>query len=66
MLTKEAKEMSAYVRNYSIASIVPIPTNGIEIGISVCVLASTIVGFIIDHIVTNINSTLFTNYLVVG
>ena len=45
---------------------VPIPTNGIEIGISVCVLASTIIGFIIDSIVTNINSTLFINYLVVG
>lgn len=51
MITKEAKEMSSYVRDYVVPSTPVISRSSIEMGVAVCVLASTILGFIINPII---------------
>jgi NAD(P)H-quinone oxidoreductase subunit 2 len=51
MMTKEAKEMSSYVRDYVNPSVPILSRSSIEMGVAVCVLASTILGFIINPII---------------
>lgn len=51
IMTKEAKEMSSYVRDYIAPSTPLISRSPIEMGLALCVLASTILGFIINPII---------------
>nr|YP_009033735.1 subunit 2 of NADH-plastoquinone oxidoreductase [Roya anglica]YP_009256897.1 subunit 2 of NADH-plastoquinone oxidoreductase [Roya obtusa]AHZ11118.1 subunit 2 of NADH-plastoquinone oxidoreductase [Roya anglica]ANI25926.1 subunit 2 of NADH-plastoquinone oxidoreductase [Roya obtusa] len=64
MMTKEAKEMSIYVRDYTAPSFSFIPNSSIELGVTLCVLASTVLGIIINPIiVTAQQSVLISNFL---
>jgi NAD(P)H-quinone oxidoreductase subunit 2 len=51
MMTKESKEMSTYVREYVVPNTSFISRSSIEMGVTLCVLASTILGFIINPII---------------
>jgi NAD(P)H-quinone oxidoreductase subunit 2 len=51
MMTKEAKEMSTYVRDYIVPSTSLMSRSSIEMGVTLCVLASTILGFVINPII---------------
>jgi NAD(P)H-quinone oxidoreductase subunit 2 len=51
MMTKEAKEMSSYVRDYVVPSTPFMSRSSIEMGVALCVVASTILGFIINPII---------------
>ena len=51
MMTKEAKEMSSYVRDYIVPSTPFMSRNSIEMSVTLCVLASTILGFVINPII---------------
>jgi NAD(P)H-quinone oxidoreductase subunit 2 len=51
IMTKEAKEMSIYVRDYIVPSTSFVSGSSIEMGVTLCVLASTILGFVINPII---------------
>jgi NAD(P)H-quinone oxidoreductase subunit 2 len=51
MMTKEAKEMSSYVRDYIVPSTSLMSRSSIEMGVALCVVASTILGFVINPII---------------
>ena len=51
MMTKEPKEMSSYVRDYTVPSTSLMSRSSIEMGVTLCVVASTILGFIINPII---------------
>lgn len=51
MMTKEAKEMSSYVRDYVVPSTPFMSRSSIEMGVALCVVASTILGFVINPII---------------
>lgn len=51
MMTKESKEMSTYVREYVVPDTSFMSRSSIEMGVTLCVLASTILGFVINPII---------------
>ena len=66
MFTKETKEQSSYVRNYSAPALSLLPTNSLEVGIALCVLVSTTLGFVINPIISVTNETLLASNTIVG
>jgi NAD(P)H-quinone oxidoreductase subunit 2 len=66
MFTRETKEQSSYVRNYLSPSLSLIPTNSIEVGIALCVFISTILGFVINPIISATSQTLLATNTIIG
>lgn len=65
MITKEAKEMSSYVQDYTVPSTSLLFRSPIEMGVTVCVLASTILGFIINPIISITEQTVsLTSFII--
>ena len=60
ILTKEAKEMSPYLREYKVSPFSLIPNNNIEFGITLCVFVSTTLGFVLNPIINTTNQILIT------
>ena len=60
ILTKEAKEMSPYLREYKASPFSLIPNNNIEFGITLCVFFSTTLGFVLNPIINTTNQILIT------
>jgi NAD(P)H-quinone oxidoreductase subunit 2 len=60
MMTKEAKEMSSYVREYVVPTKNIFSRSSIEIGVTLCVLASSILGFVINPIIGIAQQTVAT------
>jgi len=46
MMTKEVKEMSTYVREYATPSMSNFSYSSIELGVTLCVIASSLLGFL--------------------
>lgn len=51
MMTKEVKEMSTYVREYTTPSMSIFSSSSIELGLTLCVLASSFLGFFMNPII---------------
>nr|UPO65345.1 NADH dehydrogenase subunit 2 [Micrasterias americana] len=65
MMTKEVKEMSAYVREYVTPSMSIFSSSSIELGVTLCVIASSILGFFMNPIIdVTKQSMLLNNFLV--
>lgn len=60
MFTKEMKEISPYVHHYLISKLSLIPNSAITVGITLCVLASTTIGLLIDPIISISNHAILT------
>jgi NAD(P)H-quinone oxidoreductase subunit 2 len=65
MMTKEAKEMSSYVREYVAPSTNLLSRSSIEMGVTLCVLASSILGFVINPIIGIAQQTIATASLAI-
>lgn len=66
MLTKETKEQSAYVENYLSSSLSLIPTSSLEFGVTLCVIFSIILGFILDVVINSTNQVLLSSQILMG
>nr|UPO65617.1 NADH dehydrogenase subunit 2 [Staurastrum margaritaceum]UPO65672.1 NADH dehydrogenase subunit 2 [Staurastrum margaritaceum] len=65
MMTKEVKEMSTYVREYVTPSMSIFSSSSIELGVTLCVLASSILGFFMNPLIdVTKQSMLVNNFLV--
>lgn len=65
MMTKEVKEMSTYVREYVTPSMSIFSSSSIELGVTLCVIASSILGFFMNPIIdVTRQSLLLNNFLV--
>jgi NAD(P)H-quinone oxidoreductase subunit 2 len=65
MMTRERKEMSPYVQEYITPSMSLFSSSSIEIGVTLCVIASSILGFFMNPIIDVAQqSLLFTNFFV--
>ena len=66
MMTKEVKEMSAYVREYVTPSMSSWRTSSsIEVGVTLCVIASSILGFFMNPIIDVTRQSMLLNNLIV-
>jgi NAD(P)H-quinone oxidoreductase subunit 2 len=61
MLIKEAKQMSPYVQHYAIPTRSIIPQNTIQFVITLCVIASTTIGLIINPVI--VTTSQLINYI---
>nr|UPO65447.1 NADH dehydrogenase subunit 2 [Cosmarium impressulum] len=65
MMTKEIKEMSSYVREYVTPSMSIFSSSSIEVGVTLCVIASSILGFFMNPIIdVTKQSILINNFFV--
>jgi NAD(P)H-quinone oxidoreductase subunit 2 len=65
MMTKEVKEMSSYVREYVTPSMSIFSSSSIEVGVTLCVIASSILGFFMNPIIdVTKQSMLLNNFMV--
>jgi NAD(P)H-quinone oxidoreductase subunit 2 len=63
MMTKEVKEMSAYVREYVTPSMSLFSSSSIEVGVALCVLASSLLGFFMNPIIDLTKNSMILNNL---
>nr|YP_010386081.1 NADH dehydrogenase subunit 2 [Cosmarium blyttii]UPO65151.1 NADH dehydrogenase subunit 2 [Cosmarium blyttii] len=63
MMTKEVKEMSTYVREYVTPSMSIFSSSSIELGVTLCVIASSILGFFMNPIIDVTKESLVLNNL---
>ena len=65
MMTKEVKEMSTYVREYVTPSMSIFSSSSIEFGLTLCVIASSILGFLMNPIIDVTKQSILLNNLLV-
>lgn len=65
MMTKEVKEMSTYVREYATPSMSIFSSSSIEFGVTLCVIASSILGFLMNPIIDVTKQSILLNNLLV-
>nr|UPO65568.1 NADH dehydrogenase subunit 2 [Staurodesmus triangularis] len=61
MMTKEIKEMSTYVREYVTPSVSIFSSSSIEVGVTLCVIASSILGFFMNPIIDVTKQSILVN-----
>jgi NADH:ubiquinone oxidoreductase subunit 2 (subunit N) len=61
MMTKEIKEMSSYVREYVTPSMSIFSSSSIEVGVTLCVIASSILGFFMNPIIDVTKQSILVN-----
>nr|UPO65744.1 NADH dehydrogenase subunit 2 [Euastrum ansatum] len=61
MMTKEIKEMSTYVREYVTPSISIFSSSSIELGVTLCVIASSFLGFFMNPIIDVTRQSILVN-----
>jgi NAD(P)H-quinone oxidoreductase subunit 2 len=61
LITPEKKDQSLYVRTYQTLSLTLIPHNSLEMTIRICVIGSTILGFILSPLINLTQISLGTN-----
>nr|UPO65506.1 NADH dehydrogenase subunit 2 [Teilingia granulata] len=65
MMTKEVKEMSTYVREYVNPSMSLLSSSSIEMGLTLCVIASSILGLFLNPIIDITRQSIALNNLIV-
>ena len=65
MMTKEVKEMSTYVREYVTPSMSIFSSSSIELGLTLCVIASSILGFFMNPIIDVTRQSMLSNTFLV-
>jgi NAD(P)H-quinone oxidoreductase subunit 2 len=55
MVTKEAREMSPYVHDYVMPTCYKLPDSALRTAITLCVLASTMLGLVINALIASTN-----------
>ena len=64
-MTKEVKEMSTYVREYVTPSMSIFSSSSIEVGVTLCVIASSILGFFMNPIIDVTKQSMLVNNFIV-
>jgi hypothetical protein len=66
MTTRDGKDMSVYVQEYAM-SLLPISTktflipNSIELGVTLCVIASIVLGLVMNPIINTVQQTVLSS-----